>query len=262
MENMLERKRIPYGIQGFEMLRNDNSYYVDKTPFIPKIEAANKYFFIVRPRRFGKTLWLNTLKTYYDIKKKNVFEKLFSGLWIGDHPTPSRNSYMILDFNFSLVNGSVEDYRQSFDTICRIQFESFIYDYEEYLPKGTKEFVENCPDAVSKMSKLCEMVSKTDKKMCVFIDEYDNFTNNILSDYTQLGRYLDETHRTGYLRTFFNALKDGSKDAIERLFITGVSPGFQYRHQLFQLAYVQRVDGFYRKGCPRNDSLLRRIPPF
>ena len=224
MENMLERKRIPYGIQGFEMLRNDNSYYVDKTPFIPKVEAANKYFFIVRPRRFGKTLWLNTLKTYYDIKKKNVFEKLFSGLWIGDHPTPSRNSYMILDFNFSLVNGSVEDYRQSFDTICRIQFESFIYDYEEYLPKGTKEFVENCPDAVSKMSKLCEMVSKTDKKMCVFIDEYDNFTNNILSDYTQLGRYLDETHRTGYLRTFFNALKDGSKDAIERLFITGVSP--------------------------------------
>ena len=217
-------KRIPYGIQGFEMLRNDNCYYVDKTRFIHEIEYANKYFFLVRPRRFGKTLTLNMLKTYYDINKKDGFEKIFSGLYIGDHPTERRNSYMILSFNFALVNGTVDNYKQSFDSNVRIKVESFVYDYKNYLPAETKSEIDKCSNAVDFLNKLCELVAKTDKKIYIFIDEYDNFTNNILSDYTMLGRYMDETHRTGYLRTFFNAIKDGCQSSVERLFITGVSP--------------------------------------
>ena len=217
-------KRIPYGIQGFEMLRRDNCYYVDKTMFIPEIEYANKYFFLVRPRRFGKTLTMTMLETYYDIHKKDKFEKIFSGLWIGDHPTESRNTYLILELNFSLINGNIDQYKESFDGICRIQFDSFCDEYKELLLPETKCEVEKCANAVEKLKKLCEMVGKSGQKIYLFIDEYDNFTNNILSDYTQLGRYMDETHRTGYLRTFFNAIKDGSKNAIERLFITGVSP--------------------------------------
>ena len=98
-------RRIPYGIQGFEMLRRDNCYYVDKTRFIQEIEYANKYFFLVRPRRFGKTLTMTMLETYYDINKKDIFEDIFSGLWIGDHPTPSRNTYLVLHLNFAMVNG-------------------------------------------------------------------------------------------------------------------------------------------------------------
>ena len=219
-----QARRIPYGIQGFEMLRRDNCYYVDKTRFIQEIEYANKYFFLVRPRRFGKTLTMTMLETYYDINKKDKFEEIFSGLWIGDHPTANRNSYLVLHLNFAMVNGNIDDYRSSFDGMCRIWFDSFCDTYKDLLIPGTRAEVEKCTNAVEKINKLCEMVEKSHQKIYLFIDEYDNFTNNILSDYTLLGRYMDETHRTGYLRTFFNAIKDGSKGAIERLFITGVSP--------------------------------------
>ncbi len=219
-----QAKRIPYGIQGFEMLRRDNCYYVDKTRFIQEIEYANKYFFLVRPRRFGKTLTMTMLETYYDINKKDKFEDIFSGLWIGENPTLSRNTYLILEFNFSLVNGSIDDYKNDFDEHCGQQMEFFVEKYADLLPQDSLAKVQKATNASKKLDALCECVAKSNQKIYLFIDEYDNFTNNILSDYTQLGRYMDETHRTGYLRTFFNAIKDGSKGAIERLFITGVSP--------------------------------------
>ena len=224
MQTELKPKRIPYGIQGFEMLRNDNSYYVDKTMFIPEMENANKYFFIVRPRRFGKTLLLNMLKTYYDIKKKDIFDKMFSGLWIHDNPTENRNSYLVLHLNFAMVSGSIDDYRQSFDGYCDLMFKHFCKTYKEFYPEDAQEqLVKREYKAIEQLKYIVSEVVP-DKKIYFFIDEYDNFTNNILSDYTQLGRYMDETHRTGYLRAFFNALKDGCQTSIERLFITGVSP--------------------------------------
>ncbi len=217
-------KRIPYGIQGFEMLRRDNCYYVDKTRFIPEIEYANKYFFLVRPRRFGKTLTMTMLEAYYDINQKDKYEQNFAGLWIYDHPTKNRNTYLILEFNFSLVNGSIDDYKESFNRNCKTDVKFFCSKYKALLPENTWEELDKTSDAVDLMKNLCKLVADAHQKIYLFIDEYDNFTNNILSDYTQLGRYADETHRTGFLRTFFNAIKDGTKVAIERLFITGVSP--------------------------------------
>ncbi len=58
-------KRIPYGMQNWMAERLSNCYYVDKTRFIPKIEAANMYFFFIRPRRFGKSLLMNMLRQYF-----------------------------------------------------------------------------------------------------------------------------------------------------------------------------------------------------
>ena len=218
-------KRIPYGIQGFEMLRRDNCYYVDKTRFIQEIEYANKYFFLVRPRRFGKTLTLNMLKTYYDINKKDIFDKMFSGLWIYDHQTESRNSYLVMHLNFAMVNGNIDDYKTNFNSYCDLRFKNFCDVYSQFFPNNAKEELEQMnKNAVDELKYIIQEIEKTDKKIYLFIDEYDNFSNNILSDYTQLGRYMDETHRTGYLRTFFNAIKDGSQTSIERLFITGVAP--------------------------------------
>ena len=218
-------KRIPYGIQGFEMLRRDNCYYVDKTRFIQEIEYANKYFFLVRPRRFGKTLTLNMLKTYYDINKKDIFDKMFSGLWIYDHQTENRNSYLVMHLNFAMVNGNINDYKTNFNSYCDLRFKNFCDVYSQFFPNNAKEELEKMnKNAVDELKYIIQEIEKTDKKIYLFIDEYDNFSNNILSDYTQLGRYMDETHRTGYLRTFFNAIKDGSQTSIERLFITGVSP--------------------------------------
>ena len=89
------RKRIPYGMMNFEDVRKDDCYYVDKTQYIEEVEASNKYFFYIRPRRFGKSLTLSMLQNYYDVNKKDQFEKLFGGLYIGEYPTPERNSYPI-----------------------------------------------------------------------------------------------------------------------------------------------------------------------
>ena len=105
------RKRIPYGMMNFEDVIKDDCYYVDKTPFIEDVEAANMFFFFTRPRRFGKSLTLSMLQNYYDINKKDRFEELFGGLYIGSHPTPERNSYLIMRLNFSVVAAGLDDYR-------------------------------------------------------------------------------------------------------------------------------------------------------
>ena len=87
-----DRKRIPYGMMNFAVIRRDDCYYVDKTRFIPMIEEADKFFFFIRPRRFGKSLTVNMLQHYYDILAKDKFDALFGDLYIGKHPTRDRNS--------------------------------------------------------------------------------------------------------------------------------------------------------------------------
>ena len=81
-------KRLPYGIADFEYVMRDNLYYVDKTMYIPILEEQPNYLMFIRPRRFGKSLLLSMLKTYYDKAKKDQFEEIFGSLWIGKHPTP------------------------------------------------------------------------------------------------------------------------------------------------------------------------------
>ena len=90
------RKRLPYGMMNFADIRQDNYYYVDKTRFIPMIEEADRFFFFIRPRRFGKSLTLNVLQHYYDVRTRDKFDDLFGDLYIGQHPTPSRNTYLVL----------------------------------------------------------------------------------------------------------------------------------------------------------------------
>ena len=92
-------KRIPYGMMNFVALREENCYYVDKTRFVEEIEHANMYFFYIRPRRFGKSLTLSMLRHYYDVNEADKFETWFKGLYIGEHPTPLHNSYLVLYFN-------------------------------------------------------------------------------------------------------------------------------------------------------------------
>ena len=84
-------KRIPYGMMNFVAIREDDCYYVDKTRFIEKVEEANKFFFFIRPRRFGKSLTMSMLHHYYDIHQKDQFEQLYGDLYIGKHPTPNHN---------------------------------------------------------------------------------------------------------------------------------------------------------------------------
>lgn len=218
------RKRIPYGMQNFEDVIKEDSYYVDKTPFIEQIEESNKYFFFIRPRRFGKTLTLSMLENYYDINKKDKFEEIFGKLYIGQNPTPEHNTYLIIRLNFAEVAAGLDDYKDGLDNHCRLVFNFFCDIYAHILPTDTKEGLEQEPDAVSKLRFLCQKCQEVGKKIYLFIDEYDYFTNMILAHEEHLVRYRNQTHGEGYLRQFFNTIKGTAGNTLGRVFVTGVSP--------------------------------------
>lgn len=205
-------------------IRLDNYYYVDKTSFIPLIEQSDRFFFFIRPRRFGKSLTLNMLQHYYDVRTKDKFDSLFGDLYIGKHPTKDRNSYLVIKLNFSGITGELHNYRKSLDEHCRIVFDYFCDVYADYLPEGIKEKMAEKDGVVSQFEYLFTECARVNQKIYLFIDEYDHFTNTILSDVDSLNRYTDETHKEGYLRAFFNKIKSGTDSSIKRCFITGVSP--------------------------------------
>ena len=218
------RKRIPYGMQNFEDIIKEDCYYVDKTPFIEQIEESNKYFFFIRPRRFGKTLTLSMLENYYDINKKDKFDEIFGKLYIGQNPTPEHSTYLIIHLNFAEVAAGLDDYKEGLDNHCRLVFNFFCDIYAHILPAGTKEGLQQEPDAVSKLRFLCQKCQEVGKKIYLFIDEYDNFTNMILAHEEHLMRYRNQTHGEGYLRQFFNTIKGAAGNTLGRVFVTGVSP--------------------------------------
>ena len=218
------RKRIPYGMMNFVDIRKDDCYFVDKTRFIPAMEQANKYFFFIRPRRFGKSLTMSMLQHYYDVLKKEKFESLYGGLYIGQHPTDERNSYLIIHLNFAVVNAELNNYRKSLDAHCNTRFNYFCDVYADYLPQGLKQEMNKKNGAVEQLDYLIGECAKNDLNIYLFIDEYDHFTNKILAEPDCLDEYRSETHGTGYLRNFFDTVKSGTDSSIKRCFVTGVSP--------------------------------------
>ena len=224
MNQPVKRKRIPYGMMNFIDVREDDCYYVDKTHYIPLIENANKYFFYIRPRRFGKSLTISMLRHYYNILEADKFERWYGDLYIGKHPTPERNSYLIIYLNFAVVNAELNSYRQSLDAHCNTEFNFFCDVYAQYLPEGIKEEMNKKKGAVEQLDYLYKECVKTNQQIYLFIDEYDHFTNKILSEPSCLEDYKSETHGTGYLRSFFDTVKAGTYSTIKRCFVTGVSP--------------------------------------
>ena len=203
---MPKRKRIPYGMMNFVDVREDNCYFVDKTRFIPALEAANKFFFFIRPRRFGKSLTISMLHHYYDVLDKAHFEKWYGDLYIGHHPTPERNSYLVIYLNFAEVLAGIDDYRSSLDAYCDIKLVDFCRRYAAFLPVGVLDELREKEGAVEQLSYLCTRCAEAGQQIYLFMDEYDHL------------------HGTGYLRSFFDVVKTGTYSAIKRVFVTGVSP--------------------------------------
>ncbi len=217
-------KRIPYGMMNFEAVIKDDCYYVDKTYFIEQIERANKFFFYIRPRRFGKSLTLSMLEHYYDINEAKNFEELYGNLYIGKNPTPERNKYLVIKLNFAVVNAELNNYKEGLDAHCGIVFNYFCDVYAQYLPEGIKEGMNRLDGAVKQLNYIYNECRKTGAKIYLFIDEYDHFTNKILDEPDCQDKYRLETHGEGYLRTFFDTIKAGTDSTIARVFVTGVSP--------------------------------------
>ena len=219
-------KKIPYGISDFQAVSLDNFYYVDKTRFIKEIEESPRFLFLIRPRRFGKSLWLNMLKMYYDINARDQFDALFGQYYIGKHPTPEHNSYLILSFNFAQVNPDPEVLLQSFEEHTALCFKDFNEKYSHLLGEDYLKGYAQTVNAENRLEYIALCCKQRNLPVYLIIDEYDNFTNVVLSRYGH-SRYHDLTHGAGFFRFFFNKIKGATTDSgasFKRMFISGVSP--------------------------------------
>jgi hypothetical protein len=219
--------KIPYGISDFSSLRKEKYLYVDKTEYISKIEGiGSKYLFFIRPRRFGKSLFLSTLAHYYDLNNKEQFEELFGDLYIGKNPTDLKTGYLILKFNFSGLNtDSKEKLYISFkerisQTITGnfIKYGNLFKDYQGVINK-----LEKLEDISSILNLFIEKLKEVNRKVYLIIDEYDHFANDIIA--MGDGDFYKEIIRaTGFVRDFYETVKIGTESVIDRIFITGISP--------------------------------------
>jgi hypothetical protein len=213
----------PYAISDFEKIRLNGFEYIDRTDRIPQTENVGQYLLFLRPRRFGKSLWLSTLKNYYDLNKKDVFDRLFADLWIGKNPTPLANQYFVLKWDFSCVNcsGSNDEIEKSLYKHVNARIERFASDYSHMQLSQIKI---HPTSGISSFESLLTSISKTPHQLYLFIDEYDNFANELMANKRE-DEYYKMTDLDGFLKTFFKSLKSATEGmGLDRMFLTGVTP--------------------------------------
>ena len=216
---------IPYGHGDFRRIRLRRWLYVDKTRFVRQLEREH-YAFLIRPRRFGKTVWVSLLENYYDRFWAGDFDATFSGTDIGRNPTGEQSRYVTLRFNFSMVDDKLETLEREFETYCMIELRGTLRRHPDLFPEAAVQEILDPPSIANKLGELLRYVGDHDIPLYVLIDEYDNFANTVLAHHGAEA-YHDFTHGGGFFRNFFATLKGGtdrSGGGIDRLFITGVSP--------------------------------------
>lgn len=211
-------KRIPYGVSNFVEVMEQNQYYVDKTMYLPLLEEQPSSLFFIRPRRFGKSIFLSMLRAYYDIAEKDKFQKRFGSLWIGSQPTPLQGKYQILYLDFSRVSG-MDTLDKSFDDYCCGALSNFASIYESYYFPGFEKGMKEQSGSTNKLNFLDWQARNYNASLYLIIDEYDNFTNNVLNEKGN-EVYHALTHASGFYREVFKKFKG----MFERIFMTGVSP--------------------------------------
>ncbi len=223
--------RIPYGVADFYSLRTEGSLYVDRTDRIGVIEELGKSLLFLRPRRFGKSLWLSTLACYYDLALAGEHDALFGDLAIGKAPTPLAHRYFVLRWDFSQIDPSPPPRRVNAGVSSRVErigreihrylsstVRSFLSDYREHVPQ-----VKVGEDAFSNLELLLDLIRQTPYRLYLLIDECDNFANEVLT--ADQDAYEDLVHSDGPFKYLFKWVKAAMGGrGIDRLFITGVSP--------------------------------------
>ena len=212
-------KQIPYGVADFETVMNQNLYYVDKTMYLAELEKQPRNLIFIRPRRFGKSLFNSMMRAYYDKSKADRFDSLFGSLWIGSHPTPLRNHYQVLYLDFSRILGNIDVLEEKFNSYCCDQLNDFIDIYRDDYPKERVDEFLRSDDHGQKLNLLLNMSRRYGQALYLIIDEYDNFTNVVLSEHGE-EIYHNMTHASGFYREVFKKFKG----MFERIFLTGVSP--------------------------------------
>ena len=217
---------IPYGWADFRAMRLERRLYVDKTRFLRPLENE-RFVFLVRPRRFGKSCWLSLLENYYDRHWAGEFEQVFGGTDIGHDPTENRHSFVVLRFDFSVVNDAPETLEREFEDYCGEVIRRSLARHPDLFPRERAHRILAARSASLKLIALFHYASRHDIRLFVLIDEYDSFTNPSLA--------RPDTY-SGFYHGFFAALKSGAGQSggLERVFVTGGTP----------LALEDMVSGF------------------
>lgn len=211
-------KLVPYGVADFATVIEQNLYYVDKTMFIPELEKQPRNLFFIRPRRFGKSIFLSMLYSYYDCTQSHKFQSLFGNLWIGQHPTPLQGKYQVLFLDFSQITGNIDKLETKFNSYLSINLDAFVRQYSEFYQAEMEEILAQ-EDFEEKMELIFKAAKAHQYHLYLIIDEYDNFTNVILNERGE-NVYHAITHADGFYRDVFKKFKGN----FERIFMMGVSP--------------------------------------
>lgn len=211
-------KLVPYGVADFATVIEQNLYYVDKTMFIPELEKQPRNLFFIRPRRFGKSIFLSMLYSYYDCVQSHKFQSLFGNLWIGKHPTSLQGKYQVLFLDFSQITGNIDKLETKFNSYLSINLDAFVRQYSEYYQAEMEEILAQ-EDFEEKMELIFKAAKAHQYHLYLIIDEYDNFTNVILNERGEKV-YHAITHADGFYRDVFKKFKGN----FERIFMMGVSP--------------------------------------
>ena len=212
-------KLVPYGISDFEQLRKENKYLVDKTMFFEKMERAGNFLFLVRPRRFGKSLFLDMLESYYDINQKDNFQELFKGLYVADHPTKEQGEFLVLHLDFSIVGSDLENLYENFNKYLSQRCMLFAQKYAAYYPDDFMKYMQREDTGMGILNLIHEYSHELRLKLYLIVDEYDNFTNNVLNVKGQRA-YHELTRGTGFYCDIFKLFKP----MFHRIIMLGVSP--------------------------------------
>ena len=196
---MQETRKLPIGVQSFEILRKENFLYIDKTEFVYKLASEGRQYFLSRPRRFGKSLLLSTMRAYFEGKKE-----LFTGLKISElERNWIKYPVFYFDFNGSRYNSSLE-----LESILNEHLSNWEKEYG-YNPEIQKE---NLPRRFNHLLQAAH--KKTGLGVVVLVDEYDK--SLLESD----GDALEESR--SLFKGFFGNLKS-CDEHLQFVFITGVT---------------------------------------
>lgn len=264
--------KIPYGISNFGTIRDNGFFYADKTPYLPVLEAGYQHIVFLRPRRFGKSTLVSMLEHYYDLGKRDRFDALFGGLWVHEHPTREQGAYLVLSLDFSSVatDRGQDALRGTFNEAVRSRVAMFLLRYRERVPALGDLYarLDDHRDAEGLIVWVLNLVAATPHKIYLIIDEYDHFANRLLS--SGEGTLYDAVvKRTGFVRTFYAALKSGTTAAVARMFVTGVSPlmlddlssGFNIAKHASMSPRLATLAGFTRADTERAvDEFLAARP--
>lgn len=212
-------KPLPYGISDFRQIRTESLYFVDKSMYIETMEQAGHFLFLIRPRRFGKSLFLSMLRYYYDINERENFPEMFKELWVAEHPTPWQGKFQVLHLDFSQVGGDVDVLPVKFNQYFGIRLNDFATRYKAYYPDDFMERVLELKDADGKFAYITATAQALEHKLYLIVDEYDNFTNTVLNEYGE-AIYHAMTHASGFYRDVFKKFKGN----FDRILMLGVSP--------------------------------------